>query len=136
MADGSDKPNGGDELPPKPPMRDEKGRWLPGSNGNPFGRPRGPSFMELLERELDRKHGKGLDAKTKREKLAELLVRRALENQPQAIDLLIRRLAPEKVSIEHTGALMVQVDRIEAEAEKLDQLLERHTPEQVRELLH
>lgn len=62
-------------------MRDSRGRWKPGSSGNPKGRP--PTSERL--RELLDPH---------KEDLVEILVSRALEGDISALRLCMERLAP------------------------------------------
>jgi hypothetical protein len=71
--------------------RDENGRWLPGTSGNPDGRPpKGDSMTEILER-----LGKDTDGYTGRERrelLADLLWEMAMQGDLSAIKYIFDRI--------------------------------------------
>ncbi len=73
------------------PLRDEKGRLLPGNTANPKGRPRkGQALAEWIRAELDKKHGK--TKKTKGQIVAEKLVGQAIEGDGRAMHEVLDRV--------------------------------------------
>lgn len=84
-------------------MRDPAGRFVPGTSGNPGGRPRSRGLQHEIELELARQDGD--TGRTKLERIAETIVRRALEGDLRACELLSRRLWPEKAALgEHASS--------------------------------
>lgn len=96
-----------------PIVRNERGQFLPGTAGNPGGR---PSDAALLFRALTREVGRRCipDERSRAEKLAELLIERAVEElktpivevgehmqqqQYTATKLLFSKLIPDRVAV-------------------------------------
>ena len=68
------------------------GRFKPGQSGNPKGRPPGRGFRETVLRLLDNVDDEGV---SQAEQLAAMLLGAAMGGDMRAADLLIRRLWPE-----------------------------------------
>ncbi len=90
------------------PIRDEKGRFLPGCTGNPGGlpggRPRGSSMMAEIERQLA---AEADDGRTHQERVVAKLIELAEEGDTRAAELILRRVAPEKLLLESNGIPLV-----------------------------
>lgn len=72
--------------------RQSNGRFAPGVSGNPRGRPRaGASLAELIRDELDRTMRGG---RTRKERLAEVIVERALAGDHRFCRLIMERVEP------------------------------------------
>ncbi|MCL4197713.1 MAG: hypothetical protein KJZ69_09510 [Phycisphaerales bacterium] len=70
------------------------GRFAPGVSGNPRGRPRaGASLAELIRAELDRPMRGG---RTRKERLAEVIVERALDGDHRFCRLILERVEPSQ----------------------------------------
>jgi len=66
------------------PLRDEKGRLLPGNTANPEGRPKGSfSLVSILKRKLQ-ECPEGVDEKTYAEQLIQTMLDEAIENKNDA----------------------------------------------------
>ncbi len=77
--------------------RDECGRFVKGRSGNPGGRPKGESVMAEIERQLELE---GDDGRPQRVRLVEKLITMALGGEVRAMDLLLKRVAPERLALE------------------------------------
>lgn len=114
------------------------GRWNPGESGNPTGknagRPKGSSFMRMLEKELDEEQP-GLPGSSRRRALAQLLVKKALAWDTFAVAELLKRIAPEKLLLDITERREIPAEVVEAEEAKLAQLLSAQKPEEIRSSL-
>jgi len=72
--------------------RQANGRFAPGASGNPKGRPKiGASLSELIRNELDRPMRGG---RTRKERLAEVIVERALAGDHRFCRLVMERVEP------------------------------------------
>ncbi len=89
-------------------VRDESGRWVKGTSGNPGGRPKGQSVLAEIERQLELESD---DGRPQRERLVEKLFKRALAGDMRAMDLILKRVAPERLALEHEGGLPTVVIR-------------------------
>ena len=83
-------------------VRDESGRFVKGRSGNPGGRPRGQAVLAEIERQLELESD---DGRPQRERLVEKLFKRALAGDMRAMDLILKRVAPERLALEHEGGL-------------------------------
>ncbi|MFO0828427.1 MAG: DUF5681 domain-containing protein [Phycisphaerales bacterium] len=93
---------------PDPPAgaRDARGRFTPGTSGNPGGRPRGRvSFTESLRRALE---ADADDGRPIADRLAETLVRAALTGDLRAIALIADRTEGRAIPAE-SPAMLEQV---------------------------
>lgn len=89
-----------EEETPRDPRRDALGRFRPGVSGNPNGPKRGvPSFLVCLRAELAKATESG---QTRLEAFCESLVSRAIAGDPASMQLVLRRIAPEALSISLT----------------------------------
>ena len=77
--------------------RDEGGRFVKGRSGNPGGRPKGESVLAEIERQLELEDD---DGRPQRVRLVEKLITMALGGEVRAIDLLLKRVAPERLALE------------------------------------
>ena len=77
--------------------RDDGGRWVSGVSGNPGGRPKAPSVLAEIERQLDLESD---DGRPQRVRLVEKLFVMALDGDTRAMDLLLKRVAPERLALE------------------------------------
>jgi hypothetical protein len=123
MSDESDPRSASESPAEDKPLRDEKGRFLPGQTGNrgglPGGRPRGTGFMTVLDRELEAQAANG---KSRMENLVAKLLAMAEAGDTRAMDLVLRRIAPERLSIESDGLPLVLLRNfagVEPEAPRL-----------------
>lgn len=82
--------------------RNSRGQFLPGVSGNPAGR-RKRSVLAEIERQLDLE---GDDGRRIRERVVEVLISAALGGSMHAMDLLLRRVAPESLVVR--GLLSVE----------------------------
>jgi hypothetical protein len=89
--------------------RDEKGKWKPGTSGNPKGRPKRLTLSELVDKLARRQRtvvrinegGKqSTVTMTKRRALAERLLSMALNGDMRAIEYLGERLDPRVKTVE------------------------------------
>lgn len=82
--------------------RDESGRWVKGASGNPGGRPKGQSVLAEIERQLELESN---DGRPQRVHLVEKLIQMALGGDARALDLILRRVAPERLALDvgHSG---------------------------------
>ncbi len=83
-------------------VRDESGRWVKGRSGNPGGRPKGQSVLAEIERQLELESD---DGRPQRVRLVEKLIQRAQGGDMRAMDLILKRVAPERLALEHEGGL-------------------------------
>lgn len=89
------------------PGRGSDGRFLPGSPHNPGGlggRPKGSSMMREIERQLALEQP---DGRTNQELIVDKLIARAKKGDMRAAELLLKRVAPERLAIESDGLPLV-----------------------------
>ncbi len=83
-------------------MRDDDGRFRKGYSGNTRGRPKGRGLKQEIERSLSKKVVKG-SRMTRLGQIAEILVSKARGGDLRAIELILKRLWPERVAVEMEG---------------------------------
>ena len=89
-------------------MRDSTtGRFLPGQSPNPSGRPRGRGLQAEIERTLSER-SKGT-CQTRLERIAQILVSKAEEGDLKALELILKRLWPEKLALQGDALPLVIV---------------------------
>jgi hypothetical protein len=113
--------------------RDAKGRFGPGNRANPGGRPKGIDAWRLLLATAA-KTGKG--DRTYLEAALDAAWQRAAAGSAEHLRILLDRLAPARLALEHSGevAIGVPLDVLERAQQALDGLIAQH-PERVQELL-
>ena len=79
--------------------RDSRGRWLPGRSPNPGGRPKGRTLRAEIEAKLAERPNKG-SRTTRLERMAQMLVSKAEAGDMRAVELILKRLWPEKLAIQ------------------------------------
>ena len=89
--------------------RDSRGRWLPGLSPNPGGRPKGRTLRAEIEAKLAERPNKGART-TRLERIAQILVSKAEGGDLRALELILKRLWPEKLALEGDLALVVIKD--------------------------
>ncbi len=87
-------------------VRDVSGRWVKGRSGNPGGRPKSPSVLAEIERQLELESD---DGRPQRVRLVEKLIQMARGGDMKAMDLVLKRVAPERlaVDVDHNLPLVV-----------------------------
>ena len=80
-------------------MRDDHGRFKKGYSGNKGGRPRGRGLRQEIERSLSKKVVTG-SRRTRMEQVADILVSKAQGADLRAIELILRRLWPERLALD------------------------------------
>ncbi len=88
--------------------RDPNGRFLKGRSGNPGGRPRGESVLTEIERQLELASD---DGRPMRVRLVEKLLNRALGGDMRAMDLVLKRVAPERLAVDHKNDVPMLIVR-------------------------
>jgi hypothetical protein len=88
-------------------MRGARGRWLPGESANPGGRPKGRGLKQEIERTLAEKPKGGRE--TRLERIAKVLVAKAEEGDLRALELILKRLWPEKLEVQGDSELVVMI---------------------------
>ncbi len=78
-------------------MRDGNGRWVRGVSGNPGGRPKSPSVLAEIERQLELASD---DGRPQRVRLVEKLIQMAQGGDMKAMDLVLKRVAPERLAVD------------------------------------
>ena len=68
-----------------------------GVSGNPGGRPRGRSVLGEIEAQIE---AEGEDGQPLRVRLVEKLIQMAMDGDLKAMELLLKRLAPERLAFE------------------------------------
>ena len=116
------------------PARDVTGRWLRGSSGNPKGRPAGIDAWKLLVKTAakltpDRR-------RTYLERALDKAWQLAAEGSAEHLRILLDRLAPARLALEHSGEVIIGVplETLERAQIVLDGLIAEH-PDQVRAFL-
>lgn len=127
MSDESREPTS--EAIAEPKIRDEKGRFLPGVSGNPFGvnagRPKGSGMMAEIERQLALE---APDGRTWQERIVERLIRMADAGDTRACELILKRVAPERLALEGDLPLLVFRDLTGLGAALMPERAEPETP--------
>ena len=113
-------------------LREANGRWQPGTSPNPGGRPKGRG----LKQEIERKLAESVEGtkKTRVERIAEVLVEKAEQGDLRALELILKRVWPERLAIEddrdsvptviirdYTGLgaeRLAQIDRLQAQEDQ------------------
>ncbi len=78
-------------------VRDVSGRWVKGRSGNPGGRPKSPSVLAEIERQLELESD---DGRPQRVRLVEKLIQMAQGGDMKAMDLILKRVAPERLAVD------------------------------------
>ena len=89
--------------------RDSQGKWLKGGTSpNPSGRPKGRGLRAEIERKLvEVPAGSN---QTRMERIAQVLVEKCEEGDMRALELLLKRVWPERLSVQSEGPLVVLRD--------------------------
>ena len=88
--------------------RDSQGKWLKGTSPNPGGRPKGRGLRAEIERKLAEVPAGSNE--TRMERIAQVLVEKCEEGDMRALELLLKRVWPERLSVQSEGPLLVFKD--------------------------
>lgn len=92
------------EQPPRSPAEHLKPhQWKPGQSGNPKGRKRGPSLLELMTDYLDQPWP-GDSCRTRMQRLAEVLVDKSLGGDMGACKEVLLRVCPAVLKVRNEVA--------------------------------
>ena len=88
--------------------RDAQGKWLKGISPYPGGRPKGRGLRAEIERKLAEVPAGSNE--TRMERIAQVLVEKCEEGDMRALELLLKRAWPERLSVQSEGPLVVLKD--------------------------
>jgi len=88
--------------------RDSQGKWLKGTSPNPSGRPKGRGLRAEIERKLVEVPAGSNE--TRMERIAQVLVEKCEEGDMRALELLLKRVWPERLSVQSEVPLVIFKD--------------------------
>ena len=89
--------------------RDSQGKWLKGGTSpNPSGRPKGRGLRAEIERKLVEVPAGSNE--TRMERIAQVLVEKCEEGDMRALELLLKRVWPERLSVQSEVPLVIFKD--------------------------